>query len=105
MRPLLITLLICAACQSASSSQPSSFDDKSNIGDVAAQLQAAGSSSQASVGGRCSRNNGGCEQICRNQGRSSVCECEAGAYLKADGRSCWSWHGVQRVETFDGGDE
>ncbi|XP_038060664.1 bone morphogenetic protein 1 homolog isoform X1 [Patiria miniata] len=36
----------------------------------------------------CSKNNGGCEQICVNTIGSYRCECEPGFELKADGESC-----------------
>ena len=36
----------------------------------------------------CSRNNGGCQHICKNQPGSFSCICRAGYALLSDGRSC-----------------
>jgi Coagulation Factor Xa inhibitory site len=100
MRTWLVLVLVCAACEGEAA--------QLGVEDENAALQAAGSGSDATAARRprdpCARDNGGCEQICRNMSGRAICECAPGAYLESDRRSCWQWHDAQRVESYDGGD-
>ena len=36
----------------------------------------------------CLKSNGGCQHVCRKDGRKAICECNEGFQLEEDGRTC-----------------